>query len=591
MVENFRPGTLEKWGMGWEQLHALNPGLILVRVSGYGQTGPFAQLPGYAAVGEAMGGLRSLVGYPDRPSTRVGISIGDSLAGMFGAIGALAALEARHRTGRGQVVDASIYESVLGVTESLVADWSALQVRRERTGPILPGIAPSNVYPTADGEVIIAANQDTVFGRLCTAMGRPELAADPRFADHRARGEHQAELDGIIGKWSETLASGELLERLRGAAVPSGLLYSPADMMDDVHMRARGSLVDVPTEGYGPVTMQAAFPVLSETPGSVRWGGQPLGAETDGVLRDVLGLSEDRVAELRDTGGDLGMGDLTAPRTAPASYGRFERAQERAAYEGLRELILSRRIAAGDPIEIESLSGDLDVEPHQLEAAIARLAQSSWSARDAEGAFLAAPVTVEVADGLFDARTVIEIGVIDGFASRLTADDLAELDRLAHALATIVSEAMPDLGRFLEASHDYHSYLVGSAHSAPLTAAYLRLGISRLWRSSIAELDWWNLFDVRHHSELTAALRSGDTARAKELVYEHQEQVKALVREVIARHEGALRRVAGFAGCVAQLGSSACIVRAPRPPRAADQGLAARADGTWRGPPRSATPN
>ena len=154
-------------------------------------------------------------------------------------------------------------------------DWSALQVRRERTGPILPGIAPSNVYPTADGEVIIAANQDTVFGRLCTAMGRPELAADPRFADHRARGEHQAELDGIIGKWSETLASGELLERLRGAAVPSGLLYSPADMMDDVHMRARGSLVDVPTEGYGPVTMQAAFPVLSETPGSVRWGGQP----------------------------------------------------------------------------------------------------------------------------------------------------------------------------------------------------------------------------------------------------------------------------------------------------------------------------
>ena len=302
LIENFRPGTLERWGLGWEDLRALNPRLILVRISGYGQTGPLSQLPGYAAVGEAMGGLRSLVGYPDRPPTRVGVSIGDSLAGMFGAIGALAALEARHRTGRGQVVDASIYESVLGITESLVAEWSALQHRRERTGPILPGIAPSNVYPSADGEVIIAANQDGVFGRLCRAMGQPELAEDPRFRDHRARGERQAELDGIVGEWSATLASADLLGRLREAAVPSGLLCSPADMMDDPHMRARGSLVEVPTDGYGPVTMQAVFPALSETPGGVRWPGRPLGADTDEVLRTVLELSEDRVAELRDAG-------------------------------------------------------------------------------------------------------------------------------------------------------------------------------------------------------------------------------------------------------------------------------------------------
>lgn len=231
---------------------------------------------------------------------------------------------------------------------------------------------------------------------------------------------------------------------------------------------------------------------------------------------------------------------MTVQGRAPASYGRFERAQESAAYEGLRELILSRRIAAGDPIEIESLSDDLDVEPHQLQAAMARLSAEFLVSRDDEGAFLAAPVTVEVADGLFDARTVIEIGVIDGFASRLTADDLAELDRLARELATIVAEPLPDLGRFLEASHDYHSHLVGTARSAPLTAAYLKLGISRLWRSSIAELDWWNLFDVRHHGELTAALRVGDVARAKELVYQHQEQVKGLVRDVIARGDGAL---------------------------------------------------
>ena len=302
LIENFRPGTLEKWGLGWDALHELNPRLILVRISGYGQTGPFAQLPGYAAVGEAMGGLRSLVGYPDRPPTRVGVSLGDSLAGMFGAIGSLAALEARHRTGRGQVVDASIYESVLGITESLVADWSALQHRRERSGPILPGIAPSNIYPAADGEVIIAANQDGVFARLCVAMGEPELATDPRFHDHRARGERQAELDDIIAAWSGTVPSAELLERLRAAAVPSGLLYSPADMMDDAHMRARSSLVEVPTDGYGPVTMQAAFPTLSDTPGGVRWAGRSLGADTDDVLRDVLELSEERVAELRDAG-------------------------------------------------------------------------------------------------------------------------------------------------------------------------------------------------------------------------------------------------------------------------------------------------
>ena len=231
---------------------------------------------------------------------------------------------------------------------------------------------------------------------------------------------------------------------------------------------------------------------------------------------------------------------MTVSRSARARYGHFERAQENAAYEGLRELILSRRIAAGEAIEIESLSDDLDVEPHQLQAAVARLGAESLVSRDDDGAFLAAPVTVEVADGLFDARTVIEIGVIDRFASRLTADELAELERLAQELATIVAEPLPDLGRFLEASHDYHSHLVGTAHSAPLAAAYLRLGISRLWRSSIAELDWWNLFDVRHHSDLTAALRAGDVSRAKELVYEHQDQVKRLVREVIARGDGAL---------------------------------------------------
>jgi formyl-CoA transferase len=302
LIENFRPGTLERWGLGWDALHAANPGLILVRVSGYGQTGPLAPLPGYAAVGEAMGGLRSLVGYPDRPPVRVGVSIGDSLAGMFGALGALAALESRRRTGEGQVVDSSIYESVLGITESLVADWSALGVRRERTGPILPKIAPSNVYPAIGGEVIVAANQDSVFTRLCAAMGRPELSDDPRFGDHRARGEHQAELDGIIAEWTASLPADEVLRLLRDAAVPSGLLYGPEDMLADDHYRARESIVEVDTDGYGPVTMQGVFPRMSHTPGRVRWAGRHLGADTDDVLRDVLDLPAERVSRLREAG-------------------------------------------------------------------------------------------------------------------------------------------------------------------------------------------------------------------------------------------------------------------------------------------------
>jgi formyl-CoA transferase len=302
LIENFRPGTLERWGLGWESLHAANPRLILVRVSGYGQTGPLAPLPGYAAVGEAMGGLRSLVGYPDRPPVRLGVSLGDSLAGLFGALGALAALEARRTTGEGQVVDSSIYESVLGITESLVADWSALGVRRQRSGPILPKIAPSNVYPAADGELIVAANQDGVFTRLCAAMGRPELADDPRFHDHRARGEHQAELDEIIAEWTVGRPAEELLRVLRDAAVPSGLLYGPDDMLTDEHYRARDSIIDVETDGYGPVTMQGVFPRLSNTPGQVRWPGRALGADTDDVLRDVLKLPAERLARLRDAG-------------------------------------------------------------------------------------------------------------------------------------------------------------------------------------------------------------------------------------------------------------------------------------------------
>jgi len=302
VIENFRPGTLERWGLGHDALSGDNPGLVLVRVSGFGQDGPYSQHAGYAAVGEAMGGLRALTGYPDRPSTRVGLSIGDSLAGLMGALGALAALQARQRTGLGQVVDASIFESVLAVTESLVAEWQVAGVRRERTGATLPGIAPSNVYRTADAPVLIAANQDSVFGRLAEAMGRPALASDPRYADHRARGVHQVELDALIEDWTSTLGSRELLALLASAGVPAGLVYQPEDMLADPHFQARQSLVTVPDRSFGEIVMQAVAPRLSATPGEVRWTGPRLGEHTDEVLAEVLGMSQQEIDGLRAAG-------------------------------------------------------------------------------------------------------------------------------------------------------------------------------------------------------------------------------------------------------------------------------------------------
>ena len=302
LLENFRPGTLERWGLGWDELSRVNERLILVRVSGFGQDGPYSRRAGYAAIGEAMGGLRALTGYPDRPPTRVGLSIGDSLAGVMAALGALAALEARHRTGRGQVVDASIFESVLAMTEALVPEWQVAGLRRERTGATLPGVAPSNVYPTIDGQVLIAANQDSVFRRLTEATGVPELAQDPRFADHRARGEHQAELDGILAEWTQSRPSAEVLGLLHEAGVPAGLVYEPGDMLADPHFQARQSLVRVPDREFEEVAMPAVAPRLSATPGSVRWGGPRLGEHTDTVLTELLGLSEQELKDLRGAG-------------------------------------------------------------------------------------------------------------------------------------------------------------------------------------------------------------------------------------------------------------------------------------------------
>ena len=303
LIENFRPGTLEKWGLGQDVLLAENPGLIMVRVSGFGQTGPYAARAGYGSIGEAMGGMRWLAGEPDRPPSRVGLSIGDALAATFGCVGALAALEHRRRTGRGQVVDSAIYEAVLGMLESTVAEYTVAGVIRGRTGAILPKIAPSNVYPTADGEMIlIGANQDSVFTRLADAMGEPGLATDPRYATHIPRGENQAELDAYIAQWTATLAADELLSCCEAHGVPAGRIFRVPEMLDDPQFQARESIIPVASGEHANLHMQTVFPRLSETPGAVRWSGPALGAHTDEVLREALGLDADRIASLRRDG-------------------------------------------------------------------------------------------------------------------------------------------------------------------------------------------------------------------------------------------------------------------------------------------------
>lgn len=303
LIENFRPGTMERWGLGYDELSKINPHLVMVRVSGFGQTGPYAERAGFASVCEAMGGLRYISGYPDRAPIRVGLSLGDTLAGMNAAMGALLALIQRERTGKGQVVDSSIYEAVLTVMESLVSDYDQGGHIRERHGSSLPGIAPSNAYPTRDGkEIIIGANQDTVYRRLCEVMGQPELADDERFATHRARGKNAEEIDAIVANWTRQHDAEPMIADLAAAGVPVGLAYRAAEMLADPHFQARQSIVRVPDDQRGEVAMQNVFPRLSETPGEIRHTGPALGRDTSDVLSDWLGITQAAQDRLRASG-------------------------------------------------------------------------------------------------------------------------------------------------------------------------------------------------------------------------------------------------------------------------------------------------
>jgi formyl-CoA transferase len=303
LVENFRPGAMEKWGLGWAQLSALNPRLIMARVSGFGQTGPYSQRAGFGLIGEAMGGLRYVTGEPDRPPSRAGISIGDSLTGMHAAMGVMMAVHARHRTGRGQLVDAALYESVFAMMENLVTEYDLTGYMRERSGSILPKLAPSNIYPCAGEEMIlIGANADTVFARLAEAMGRPELKTDPRFVDHHSRGEHQSVLDEVIAEWTATKPLDDLLGLMEVHGVPASRVYRAPEMLADPQFAAREAIIERDHPVFGRIKMQNVFPKLGETPGEVRWAGPSLGEHTDAVLGERAGCSAERLAALRDEG-------------------------------------------------------------------------------------------------------------------------------------------------------------------------------------------------------------------------------------------------------------------------------------------------
>lgn len=303
LIENLRPGALEKLGLGWDVLHALNPKLTLVRISGYGQSGPYRDRPGFGAIGEAMGGIRYTTGNPDSPPARVGVSLGDSLASMHAVMGALMSL-LRVKTGQGdgQVVDVSLAESVFNVMESLVPEYATLGHVRERSGGALPGIAPSNTYPTADGGyVVIAGNSDPIFKRLMNAIGRADLGDDPAFAHNDGRAVQSDLLDGAISAWSTQRPIEEVLRVLEAAEVPAGRIYSVADIVADPHYQARDMILDAQLPGGVETKMPGVVPKLSETPGVINWQGPSLGQHTQAVLTE-LGLSESAIQRLKDEG-------------------------------------------------------------------------------------------------------------------------------------------------------------------------------------------------------------------------------------------------------------------------------------------------
>ncbi len=302
LVENFRPGTLEGWGMSPEELHVINPGLVILRISGYGQTGPYRDLPGFGVIGEAMGGLRHLTAEPGRVPVRVGVSIGDTLAALHGVIGVMMALYHRKvNGGPGQVIDVALHEAVFNIMESLIPEYSAFGAVREAAGSALPGIAPSNAYPCQDGWVLVAGNGDSIFKRLMTAIDRQDLADAPDLADNAGRVQRVAEIDAAIGAWTQARSVQTVMDELGAARVPAGKVYTAKDIAEDPHYRAREMILTQRTRDGFELQVPGVVPKLSLTPGTVRSSAPHVGDDTDAVLAEI-GLSAEQITQLRAKG-------------------------------------------------------------------------------------------------------------------------------------------------------------------------------------------------------------------------------------------------------------------------------------------------
>lgn len=300
LIENFRPGTLERLGLGYEQLSRGNPGLIMVRISGYGQDGPYSHLPGYGAICEAIAGVRHMTGDPDRPPARVALAVTDYLTAVYAAFGAMLALEQRHRSGKGQVVDAALYEAAFSMMESYVPAFPRLGVIPQRQGPRLMNTAPNSLYPTGDDSyVLIAANNDAIFGRLAAAMDHPEWATDARYATQLERGKRVDEVDAMLESWTTRQSAADIIARMHAAGVPVAKVYTIADIFSDPHFAARDMLVKVAHPSLGEVVLPGIVPKLSTSPGAIREPGHSLGADTDQVLASKLGMSPEKIAALR----------------------------------------------------------------------------------------------------------------------------------------------------------------------------------------------------------------------------------------------------------------------------------------------------
>jgi len=303
VIENFKPGTMEKWGLGYDDLKKINPGIIMVRISGYGQDGPYSDRPGFGSIGEAMGGIRHLTGYPDRPPTRSGISLGDSVTAIYAVMGAMMALHHREKTGEGQCIDVALYEAVFSLMESLVPEYDQFKFIRERTGSTLPGIAPSNIYLCKDDKyIVIGANGDSIFKRLTRAMNRPDLEENEAFASNEGRAAQMEYLDEQINQWTRSLDLDDVLKILEEHRVPSGAIYNVEDMFRDPHYQARDMLPKIPVEGVGDLAMPGIVPKLSKTPGAIRWAGPKLGEHNREVFKNILGMSEEEICQLEDEG-------------------------------------------------------------------------------------------------------------------------------------------------------------------------------------------------------------------------------------------------------------------------------------------------